>query len=170
MRWENTGHKKRSQNCVCARACGCGIHANYNFRRPLGHIPLRFSMWKLLSRIRLFASPRIDSPWNSPGQNTGEGSLCLLQGIFPAQGSNPGLPHCGWILYQLSHQGSLITMLPCIPLPKRGTHLPCKNNKEKSQVNINKACVPKKHIHLFNKCSCLSNRGQAPKKTFLLSL
>ena len=45
------------------------------------------------------------SPWNSPGQNTGVGSLSLLQGIFPTQGSNPGLPHCRWILYQLSYQG-----------------------------------------------------------------
>ena len=45
-------------------------------------------------------------PWNSPGQNTGVGSLSLLQGIFPTQGSNRGLPHCRWILYQLSHQGS----------------------------------------------------------------
>ena len=44
------------------------------------------------------------SPWNSPGQNTGVGSLSLLQGIFPAQGSNPSLPHCRQILYQLSHQ------------------------------------------------------------------
>ena len=83
------------------------------------------------------------SPWNSPGQNTGVGSLSLsressqptsptlqadslpaepqekpknsgmgslslLQGIFPTQGSNPGLPHCRCILYQLSHHGSLI--------------------------------------------------------------
>ena len=48
------------------------------------------------------------SPWNSLGQNTGVGSLSLLQGIFPTQGSNPGLPHCRWILYQLSHKGSLI--------------------------------------------------------------
>ena len=46
------------------------------------------------------------SPWNSPGQNTGVGSLSLLQGIFPTQGSNPGLLHCRWILYQLSYQGS----------------------------------------------------------------
>ena len=46
------------------------------------------------------------SPWNSPGQNTGVGSLSLLQGIFPTQGQNPGLPHCVWILYQLSHKGS----------------------------------------------------------------
>ena len=32
------------------------------------------------------------------------GSLSLLQGIFPIQGSNPGLPHCRRILYQLSHK------------------------------------------------------------------
>ena len=44
------------------------------------------------------------SPWNSPGQNTDVGSLFLLQGIFPTQGSNPGLPHCRQILYQLSHK------------------------------------------------------------------
>ena len=46
------------------------------------------------------------SPWNSPGQNTGVGSLPLLQGIFATQGLNPGLPHCRRILYQLSHKGS----------------------------------------------------------------
>ena len=46
------------------------------------------------------------SPWDCLGQNTGMGSLFLLQEIFPIQGSNPGLPHCGRILYQLSHQGS----------------------------------------------------------------
>ena len=45
------------------------------------------------------------SSWNSPGQNTGVGSLSLLQGIFPNQGSNPGFPHCRWIFYQLSHKG-----------------------------------------------------------------
>ena len=39
-------------------------------------------------------------------QNIGVGSLSLLQGIFPTQGSNPGLPHCRWILYQLSHKRS----------------------------------------------------------------
>ena len=48
---------------------------------------------------------RLYSPWYSPGQNTGMGSLSLLQGIIPTQGSNPGLPHCRWILYQLSHRG-----------------------------------------------------------------
>ena len=48
------------------------------------------------------------SPRNSPGQNTGVDSCCLLQGIFPTQGLNPGLPHCRQILYQLSHQRSLV--------------------------------------------------------------
>ena len=42
------------------------------------------------------------NPWTSPGRNSGVGSLSLLQGIFPTQGLNPGLPHCGRILYQLS--------------------------------------------------------------------
>ena len=48
-------------------------------------------------------------PWNTPGQNTGVGSLldCLLQGIFPTQRLNPGLLLCRQILYQLSYQGSL---------------------------------------------------------------
>ena len=50
---------------------------------------------------------RLYSPWNSPGQNTGVDSLLLLQKIFfPTQGSNPGLLHCRWILYQPSHKGS----------------------------------------------------------------
>ena len=45
-------------------------------------------------------------PWNSPGKNAEVGSHSLLQGIFLIQGSNPGLLHCRWILYQLSHKGS----------------------------------------------------------------
>ena len=46
------------------------------------------------------------SLWNSPGQNTGVGSLFHLQGIVPIQVSNPGLLHCRQILYQMSHKGS----------------------------------------------------------------
>ena len=56
------------------------------------------------SRVRLFAT--LYSPWNSPGRNSGVDSLSLLQGIFPTQGSNAGLPHHRQILYQLNHQGS----------------------------------------------------------------
>ena len=53
----------------------------------------------------------LHSIWNSLGQNTGVGSRSLLQGMFPTQGLNPGLPRCRQILYQLSHQGN-----PCIIL------------------------------------------------------
>ena len=52
----------------------------------------------------------LHSPWNSTGQNIGVGSLYLLQGIFPTQGSNSGLLHCRQILYQLSHKGSPRTL------------------------------------------------------------
>ena len=45
------------------------------------------------------------SPWNSPGQSTGVGSLSLLQRIFPTQESNPGLPHCSWVLLPAESQG-----------------------------------------------------------------
>ena len=63
--------------------------------------------WKSLSRVRFFVGIGLYSPWNSPGQNIGVGSHSLLQGIFPTQGSNPGLLHCGQILYQLSHKGTV---------------------------------------------------------------
>ena len=46
---------------------------------------------------------------DSPGKNTGMGSLSLLQEIFPTQKSNWGLLHCRWILYQLSYQESPIS-------------------------------------------------------------
>ena len=58
------------------------------------------------------------SPWNSPGQNTGVGSLSLLQRIFPTQGSNPVLPYCRWILYQLSYQGSPEFVCRCLAKSK----------------------------------------------------
>ena len=40
---------------------------------------------------------------DSPGKNTGVSCHAFLQGIFPTQGSNPGLPHRSRILYRLSH-------------------------------------------------------------------
>ena len=72
------------------------------------------------------------SPWNSPGQNTGVSSLSLLQGILPTQGSNPGLPQCRQILYQLNHQGSprilewvVYTLSSRSSLPRNWTGVPC---------------------------------------------
>ena len=79
----------------------------------------------------------LNSPWDAPGQNTGVASCSPLQATFPTQGLNPGLPRCRQILYQLSHQGSLLGLivsthtLPLgllLPLPERGgsarTHTP----------------------------------------------
>ena len=65
----------------------------------------------VLSCVQLFVDPMDCSPLgssvhgDSPDQNTGVGSLSLLQGLFLSQGSSPGPPHCR-ILYHLSHQGS----------------------------------------------------------------
>ena len=47
---------------------------------------------------------------DSLGKNTGVGCHAILQGIFPTQGLNPGFPHCRWILYHLSHQGSYMNI------------------------------------------------------------
>ena len=51
------------------------------------------------------------SPWNSPGQNTGVGSLSFFQGIFPTQELNWDLLLCRQILYQLNYWGSYILKL-----------------------------------------------------------
>ena len=62
------------------------------------------------------------SSWNSLGQSTGVGGLSLLQGIFPTQGLNPGLPHCRWILYQLNQKGSpRILQWVAYPFPSRSS-------------------------------------------------
>ena len=63
-----------------------------------------------LSHVQLFATPFTGSPpgfsvhGDSPGKSTRVGCHALFQGIFPTQGLNPGLLHCRWILYHLSHQ------------------------------------------------------------------
>ena len=62
------------------------------------------------------------SPWDSPGQNTGIGSLSLLQGIFPTQRSNPSLLHCRQILYQLSQKGYLKQSRPSFWEKAMATH------------------------------------------------
>ena len=78
------------------------INIKWNIER--GNNIIKWAVkWTLLSHVWLFATHGLFSPWNSPGQNTGVGSLSLLQGII--KGSNLGFQHCGRILYQLSHKG-----------------------------------------------------------------
>ena len=79
----------------------------YPFFFPHSHVSLLSDYLESRSVVSDSLQPHgLHSPQNSPGQNTGVCSLSLLQGIFPTQGSNPGLPHSRWILYQLSYQGS----------------------------------------------------------------
>ena len=63
---------------------------------------------------------------DSPDKNTGVGCRALFQGIFPTQGSNPGLPHCRQILNHLSHQGNpRILRWVAFPFSRRSS--PCRN-------------------------------------------
>ena len=83
-------------------------NVNHHSEITTSHLlELLLSNWKLLSRVRLFATPWTilqSMEFSRPGYWVG--SLSLLQGIFPTQGSNLGLPHCRQILCQLSHKGS----------------------------------------------------------------
>ena len=100
----NPGQRIRELKILHAPWCGKTNKQTTNKQTKQNKIEVK-AWWKSLSRVQFFATPWT-IPWNSPGQNTGVGSLSLLQGIFPTQGSNPGLPHCREILYQLSHNGS----------------------------------------------------------------
>ena len=62
--------------------------------------------WPTLYDLMSCSLPGSSVHGDSPGKNTGVGCHDLLQGIFPTQGSNPGVLYCGQILYHLSHQGS----------------------------------------------------------------
>ena len=70
------------------------------------------SVCESLSQVRLFVTPwtvacqtPLSVHGDSPGKHPGAGCHAFLQGIFPTQGMNPGLPHCRSILFHLSHEG-----------------------------------------------------------------
>ena len=103
----------------CLPPQGClqrGVRASGSFQERTGKsgsfvvIKIFWWKWKSLSHVWLFVSPW-NSPWNFPGQSTRVGTLSLLQVIFLIQELNEGLLQCRWILYQLSYQGSLGSML-----------------------------------------------------------
>ena len=78
---------------------------NQKLRNMLLHPELHNPVHERESRLVMSDSvtPWIIQSMEFSRQNTGVGSLSLLQEIFPTQGLNPGLPHCREILYQLSH-------------------------------------------------------------------
>ena len=77
-----------------------------------GYPTSRASLCLVSQSCSILCDPMDCSPLGSsvyrdyPGKDTGVGCHALLQGLFPTQGLNPGLPYCRWILYCLSHQGS----------------------------------------------------------------
>ena len=91
---------------------GVNLHLLSLLHWQLGSLPLALPVCaQSLGHVRLCDPVDCGPPGSSvhvdsPGKNTGWGCHILLQGIIPIQGSNPGLPHCRWILYHLSHQGN----------------------------------------------------------------
>ena len=71
----------------------------------------------------------------SPSKNNELVCQALLQGIFPTQGSNPGLPHCRWVFYRLSHQWSLWILEWVTYLFSRGSSWP-KNLTKVSYIAV----------------------------------
>ena len=83
---------------------------------------------------------RLLCPWNSLSKKSGVSCHSLLQGIFPTQGSNPGLQHCRQILYHWSHQRgyviACILSLLCFSCQRLGKILQYKE-KQTGQVSQN---------------------------------
>ena len=107
-------HESESERCS-AMSDSLQPHALYSPWNSPGRNTGVGSLWLLQGNLpNPGIEPRsptlqVDSlqaePQGKP-KNTGVGSLSLLQGIFLTQGSNRGLLHCRWILYQLNYQGS----------------------------------------------------------------
>ena len=102
---------QRSRKCHCLSPCradlgeGLGKEGSSSSK----HLQLQFVVGVVgqCAVLLVTQSTAMDSVHrDSPGKNTGVGCHALFQGIFPTQGSTPGLPHCRWILYRLSNQGS----------------------------------------------------------------
>ena len=88
--------------CYLLSFCPQIQNSHQNFQ----YWPRRYMKVKVTQSCLTLCNPKDYSPWNSLGQNTGVGSLSLLQGIFPTQISKPGLPYCRRIPYQLNQKGS----------------------------------------------------------------
>ena len=75
------------QNCLCGL-----LYQSVQQREPEGEREVAQPCPTL--RPHGLEPTRLPHPWNFLGKSTGVGCRFLLQGIFPTQGSNPGLPHC----------------------------------------------------------------------------
>ena len=89
------------------------------YNSPLAVNSLKYFVSIVMGVLSRSAGPTLCDPMDcsppgsfvlgdSPGKNTGVGCHVLLQGIFPTQELNPGLPHCRWILYLLTTREVLV--------------------------------------------------------------
>ena len=114
---------------------------------------------------------RLPSSCDFPGKKTGVGCHFQLQRLFPAQGSNPGLLHCRWILYHLNHQGSqnrcpgkaniavYLPKTPPISLSSRGVKCFQLDVLFTFAVNISWAPLPQR---LQRKCAACPHQPPGP--------
>ena len=100
--------------------------------------------WKSLSPAQLFGTPwsvAHQAPWSMEffRQEYWNGFPCLLQGIFPTQGSNPVLPHCRQLFYLLSHQVS--------PMSHQGNanqnhnEIPLHSHQDGKETKVTQLCL-----------------------------
>ena len=146
VEWQRVGHDWSDSACTCAYMRGI-----MNCLQQLSKLPLE-SLFEMLCLCcaQLLSCPTLCDPTDrSPpgssvhgdfsGKNTEVGCHALFQGIFPTQGSNPGLPHCRQILYHLSHQGNPFEM----------------QKNDKNMLNAMPLCPEPKPPRTYN-CSCQS--------------
>ena len=108
---------------------------------------------------------RLLCPLGSPGKSTGAGSHAVLQGIFPTQGSNPGLLHCRWTFYHLSHQISvqfnhLVVSDSLQPHGLQHTGPPCPSPTPRAYSNscpLSQRCHPTISSSVIHFFSCLQS-------------
>ena len=102
--WGSRGNMAWMEEGTGGHRCGSRSQVGWKLKVKVASV-----LSSSLQQYELYP-PGSSVPGDSPGKNTGVDSHALLQGIFPTQGSHPGLLHCRWILYHLSH-------LPGIPGP-----------------------------------------------------
>ena len=112
---------------------------------------------------------------DSPGKNIGVGCYVLLQRIFPTQGSNPGLPHCRRILYQLSYQGSPWGgLFPPTPTPRSSGQklsvLAYQPSSMALQTDPHSSPAPTSHKPSSPKTSGFLRRSRNPKQSVELEV
>ena len=126
-------------------------------------VPIYYFVSESESRsvVSTLCDPMDYSPWNSPGQNTGVGSLSLLQGFFPTRGSNIGLPHCTRILYQLTHKGTP-RILEWVAYP-----FSCRSSRPRNRIGVSGITGgfyinwAMREAPFVSKC-CIISHGESP--------